>query len=129
MGLLGAFISGISVFILAIEETYTSAIAFVIVLALGESIWSPKLYEFSTMSAPEGREGVYVAISFAPVYLASVPVGTLSGWALSTFCGRNTAIEERHGQLMWFFIGLTTFSSFLVLLIFRRRLFPPEDME
>merc|ERR1712196_668506 len=33
------FIFCLSVFILAIEETYTSAFAFVIVLAIGESIW------------------------------------------------------------------------------------------
>mmetsp|Transcript_63524 Transcript_63524/g.98836 ORF Transcript_63524/g.98836 Transcript_63524/m.98836 type:complete len:575 (-) Transcript_63524:54-1778(-) len=127
--LLGAFISGASVYILAIEETYNAAIAFVIVLAVGESIWSPKLYEFSTMVAPEGREGIFVAISFAPVYLASVPVGALSGWALSTFCGRSTAPEERHGQLMWFIIGCFSFSSFVFLWLLRHRLFPPEDNE
>lgn len=116
-------------FILAIDETYTTALAFVGVLAFGESIWSPKLYEFSTMSAPDGREGVYVAISFAPVYLASVPVGSLSGWALSTFCGRSASPDQRHGQLMWFLIGLTTFSSFLALWYFQDRLFPPEERE
>jgi fucose permease len=127
--LIGAFISGISVYILAIEETYNSAIAFVIVLSIGESIWSPKLYEFSTMVAPEGREGIFVAISFAPVYLASVPVGALSGWALTTFCGRTTAPEERHGQLMWFIIGCFSFSSFVLLWLLRHRLFPPEDNE
>merc|ERR1719197_1459525 len=93
--LVGAFVSGISIFILSLEETYNSAIAFVAVLALGEAIWSPKLYEFSTMSAPEGREGIYVAITFAPVYLASVPVGWLSGWALTTFCSRTSTPEER----------------------------------
>lgn len=127
--LLGAFISGISGFVLAIEETYTSALGFVVILALGESIWSPKLYEFSTMAAPEGREGVYVAITFAPMYLSSVPVGVLSGWALSTFCGRNAAPEDRQGRLMWFLIALTSFSSFLILHFFRHRLFPPEDLE
>jgi len=127
--LLGAFISGISVFILSMEETYNSAIAFVIVIAVGESIWSPKLYEFSTMAAPEGREGIYVAISFAPMYLASVPVGWLSGWVLAAFCPRNSEPEERHGQLMWFIIALTSFSSYLLLCIFRHRLFPPDDID
>lgn len=127
--LVGAFISGASVFILSIEETYNSAFAFVAVIALGEAIWSPKLYEFSTMAAPEGREGIYVAISFAPMYLASVPVGWLSGWVLSIFCPRNAEPEERQGQLMWFIIGLTSFSSFLLMLIFRHRLFPPDEVD
>lgn len=121
--LIGAFISGISVFALAVEETYNSAIAFVVILAVGESIWSPKLYEYSTMAAPEGREGIFVAISFAPVYLASVPVGYLSGWALSVFCPRNSTPEDKRGKTMWFIIGLVSFSSFLLLACCRRRLF------
>ena len=29
-------------------------------MALGESIWSPRLYEYSTMVAPEGFEGTFV---------------------------------------------------------------------
>jgi len=127
--LIGAFISGLSVFILALEETYASAIAFVVVLAVGESIWSPKLYEFSTMAAPEGREGIYVAISFAPMYLASVPVGWLSGWVLAAFCPRNSLPEERHGQLMWFIIACTSFSSFALLCCCQHRLFPPDESD
>jgi len=127
--LVGAFISGISVFILSVEETYRSAIAFVFIIAIGEAIWSPKLYEYSTMAAPEGREGIFVAISFAPLYLSSVPVGYLSGWVLATFCPRNSAPEEKQGQLMWFIIGLTSLSSFCMLWMCRNRLFPPDDDE
>lgn len=125
--LCGAFISGLSVFILSLEETWNSAMAFVTVLAIGEAIWSPKLYEFSTMAAPEGREGIFVAITFAPVYLASVPVGWLSGWALTTFCSRDAPPEERQGQLMWFIIGCTSFSSFVLMWMCRGRLFPSES--
>ena len=40
--------------------SYVSALSFVIIMALGESIWSPRLYEYSTMVAPEGFEGTFV---------------------------------------------------------------------
>merc|ERR1719379_2844326 len=117
--LLGAFISGLSVFILSLEETYNSAMWFVTVLAIGEAIWSPKLYEFSTMSAPEGREGIYVAITMAPMYLASVPVGTLSGWALNRWCPKGSTFETRQTRLMWFVLGCIGFSSPAMLWLFR----------
>lgn len=36
--------------------SYANALAFVVIMAAGEAIWSPKLYEYSTMVAPEGCE-------------------------------------------------------------------------
>jgi len=131
----GAFVSGLSMFCLAAWESFSGAILFVCLLSLGEAIWSPKLYEFSTMSAPEGREGMYVAITMAPMYLASVPVGTLSGWALNRWVPKEVGVEGRHGQLMWFILGLIGFSSPVLLWAFRNRLFkagddkPPEEEE
>ena len=44
-----------------------------------DTIWSPTLYEFSTMAAIEGKEGMYLAITMAPMYLAALPVGLISG--------------------------------------------------
>jgi len=123
----GSFISGISVFFMAVHESYSSAIAFVLVLAIGESIWSPKLYEFSTMVAPEGREGMYVAITAAPIYLASVPVGALSGILLDNFCAKDAPPSQRQGQLLWFIIGCTAFASPILLLTFKKHLLKPGD--
>lgn len=123
----GAFVSGISIFCLSIWESFSGAVMFVMVLSIGEAIWSPKLYEFSTMAAPEGREGIYVAITMAPMYLASVPVGTLSGWALQQWCPKGSTAEERDTRLMWFVLGLIGFSSPALLWLFRRWLLRPGD--
>lgn len=125
--LYGALLSGISVFALAIWESYAGAILFVLILSLGDTMWSPKLYEFSTMAAAEGKEGMYLAITMAPMYLAALPVGLLSGWALKHWCPKDAPPEGRRAQLMWFVIGLTSFASPILLMIFRRRLILPED--
>eukprot|EP00434_Breviolum_minutum_P044979 symbB.v1.2.040237.t2/scaffold7092.1/size13377/1 len=118
----GSFISGISVFALSIWESYLGAVIFVL-----DTIWSPTLYEFSTMAAIEGKEGMYLAITMAPMYLAALPVGLISGWALATFCPQNVPAEERRSQLMWFIIGVTGFISPVALWIFQKRLILPED--
>ncbi|CAJ1349017.1 unnamed protein product [Effrenium voratum] len=124
----GSFISGISVFALAIWESYLGAVMFVLVLSLGEdTIWSPTLYEFSTMAAIEGKEGMYLAITMAPMYLAALPVGLISGWALATYCPQDVPPQERNSQLMWFIIGVTGFISPVLLYFFKKRLILPED--
>mmetsp|Transcript_51097 Transcript_51097/g.119091 ORF Transcript_51097/g.119091 Transcript_51097/m.119091 type:complete len:350 (+) Transcript_51097:2-1051(+) len=123
----GSFISGISVFALSIWESYLGAVIFVLVLSLGDTIWSPTLYEFSTMAATDGREGMYLAITMAPMYLAALPVGLISGWALGAFCPQNATVEDRRSQLMWFIIGITGFVSPVALWFFQKKLILPED--
>eukprot|EP00441_Pelagodinium_beii_P003259 CAMPEP_0197679862 /NCGR_PEP_ID=MMETSP1338-20131121/92359_1 /TAXON_ID=43686 ORGANISM="Pelagodinium beii, Strain RCC1491" /NCGR_SAMPLE_ID=MMETSP1338 /ASSEMBLY_ACC=CAM_ASM_000754 /LENGTH=196 /DNA_ID=CAMNT_0043260965 /DNA_START=119 /DNA_END=706 /DNA_ORIENTATION=- len=123
----GSFVSGISVFALCIWESYMGAVIFVLILSFGDCIWSPTLYEFSTMSGAEGQEGMYMAITMAPMYLAALPVGVMSGWALKVFCPKNGGPEDRHSTLMWFIIGCMGFASPLGLWLFRKRLILPED--
>lgn len=127
--LYGAFLSGVSVFALAIWESYFGAVFFVLLLSLGDTIWSPKLYEFSTMAAAEGKEGMFLAITMAPMYLAALPVGLLSGWALKHWCPKDSTPDQRHSQLMWFVIGLTSFASPLALFFLQHKLIRPEDEE
>ena len=50
---------------------------FVIQLSLGESIWSPRWYDYSMSVAPEGREGVFTAMASAPLFLGKFVTGTL----------------------------------------------------
>mgnify|MGYP000698511692 CR=1 FL=1 len=46
---------GFSPFILCIASTYATAIAWVVVLSIGEALWSPRLYEYAVIIAPKGR--------------------------------------------------------------------------
>jgi len=123
----GSFVSGISVFALCIWESYMGAVVFVLILSLGDCIWSPTLYEFSTMSGADGQEGMYMAITMAPMYLAALPVGLMSGWALKTFVPKDGAPEDNRASFMWFIIGMCSFVSPIGLWWFRRRLILPED--
>eukprot|EP00929_Paragymnodinium_shiwhaense_P024570 TRINITY_DN15074_c0_g1_i1.p1 TRINITY_DN15074_c0_g1~~TRINITY_DN15074_c0_g1_i1.p1 ORF type:complete len:569 (+),score=102.66 TRINITY_DN15074_c0_g1_i1:79-1785(+) len=124
----GSLLSGTSAFALAVEDSPMAAVFFVVLLSVGESIWSPKLYEYSTMAAPDGREGMYVALTFAPVYLASFFTGFLSGWLLENFCSKSHP-ETRNTQLLWFLVGLSGMSAPVLLMILRRTLFRDEEDE
>jgi len=133
--ILGAALSGFSPFFLAASESYLGAILWISVMSIGQAIWGPKLYEYSTMSAPTGREGLFVAITAAPIYLSSVPAGVMSGWLLENYCPRNSRPEERQGRLLWFWVGCSVVGSPIFLWIFRKKLLkrgedkPPEQSE
>lgn len=112
----GSYISAASVFALAISTSITACVIFVTVLSIGEAIWSPRLYDYAMQVCPEGREGTYMALSSAPLFLAKLPVGMLSGLLLQKYCPIDVGEgEERHSKQMWLIIGLLTASSPILL--------------
>jgi hypothetical protein len=108
----GTYVSAASVFILALSTSIWACIVFVTLLSIGEAIWSPRLYDYTVSVCPEGREGTFMALSSAPLFLAKLPVGFLSGILLQRYCPLTLDDgEERHSQTMWLIIGLLTASS------------------
>jgi POT family proton-dependent oligopeptide transporter len=115
----GTYISALSVFFLVLSTSVPACVMFVITLSIGEAIWSPRLYDYTTTVAPEGREGTYMALSSAPLFLAKLPVGVISGVLLQKYCPENLEEgEERHSKTMWLIIGLMSISSPLLITFF-----------
>lgn len=103
----------------AVHPLYVGIVLFVLFLSLGESLWSPRLYEYTAAIAPEGREGSYMALSILPFFIAKFFVGVLSGFLLQTYCPED---GPRDCQTMWLVIaamamitpvGLITLQRFL----------------
>ena len=120
----GAFISAISPFALAVGHSYSNAIIFVMILSVGEGIWSPRLYEYSVMIAEKGREGTYLALAAAPMFLATLLTGATSGILLDRFSPEN---GEKRPEIMWAIIGLTSFLSPVIMLALRGVIEKPDD--
>eukprot|EP00563_Minutocellus_polymorphus_P003825 CAMPEP_0181035188 /NCGR_PEP_ID=MMETSP1070-20121207/8193_1 /TAXON_ID=265543 /ORGANISM="Minutocellus polymorphus, Strain NH13" /LENGTH=371 /DNA_ID=CAMNT_0023112737 /DNA_START=164 /DNA_END=1278 /DNA_ORIENTATION=+ len=108
----GTYISAASVFFLVASTSVWATICFVSVLSVGEAIWSPRLYDYTMQMCKEGREGTYMALSSAPLFLAKLPVGFMSGYLLQKYCPEE---GERHSKMMWLIIGLTTAVSPILL--------------
>jgi MFS family permease len=103
--LVGSVISAGSVFILVLPASYFTIAAFYLLLAVGESLWSPRSYEYIATIAPRGRESSYMGLSGLPFFLAKLGALPMSGWLLSKYC---PAEGPRHASTMWLIIGLTT---------------------
>jgi len=122
----GSYISAASVFILAISTSIPASILFVVVLSVGESMWSPRLYDYTMSVVKEGREGTHMALSSAPLFLAKLPVGFMSGYLLQEYCPKD---GERHSKVMWLIIGLATAVSPILLTAFWSHVTPRPDEE
>eukprot|EP00957_Ditylum_brightwellii_P165668 12611984-Ditylum_brightwellii.AAC.1 len=85
------------------------------VLSIGEAIWSPRLYDYTMSISKEGREGTYMALSSAPLFLAKLPVGFMSGYLLQKYCPEE---GERNSKMMWLIIALSTVASPILLTVF-----------
>ena len=115
----GSYISAISVFFLVLSTSIWSSICFIIVLSIGEATWSPRLNDYTVSVSEEGREGTYMALSSAPLFLAKLPVGILSGVLLQKYCPETLDEGEgevqRHSRIMWLIIGSLTATSPILL--------------
>jgi hypothetical protein len=101
----------------AVNPLYVSIFLFIVLLSIGEALWSPRLYEYAAAIAPKGQEASYMALSLLPYFLAKFVVGGSSGWLLAKFC---PAEGPRHPEVMWFLIGLMALVTPLGTFIFRR---------
>ena len=99
----GSMVSGASLLVLALpwqwfdpeigRAHYLMSIMAMVVLSVGEVIWSPKLYEYTAAIAPKGQEGTYLGLSMVPWFLAKTVVSYFSGHLLVRWCPEG--IRER----------------------------------
>ncbi len=113
----GSIVSALSPFVLLAGPAYATILGMIILLSIGECLWSPRLYEYTAMIAPRGREASYMGMSSLPMFFAKMAVGPMSGFLLAQYC---PPTGERQSWKMWLIIGLTTLAGPLLILAFRR---------
>jgi hypothetical protein len=88
---------------------------FVVVLSVGEALWSPRLYEYVAVMAPKGREASYMGLTQLPMFAAKPLVGLMSGWLLASYCPEHGA---RSTGIMWTIVFATTLMGPVIALLF-----------
>eukprot|EP00929_Paragymnodinium_shiwhaense_P113911 TRINITY_DN82215_c0_g1_i1.p1 TRINITY_DN82215_c0_g1~~TRINITY_DN82215_c0_g1_i1.p1 ORF type:complete len:522 (+),score=65.78 TRINITY_DN82215_c0_g1_i1:254-1819(+) len=120
----GSWVTALSVLPMALSTSIPSVISFVVLLSVGEAFWSPRIYDYTVSVAPEGREGTFMSLASAPIFVAMLPVGWLSGHLLARYCpadpGDGTGTAERNSQVMWLIIGVLTLTSPVLLFSLER---------
>ena len=100
-----------------VHPLYVAIILCVVMYSIGESFYSPRLYEYPAAIAPKGQEGSYLALSMLPYFFAKFVVGSISGFLLARYC---PAEGPRNSQMIWLIVGLMALVSPVGLIVFRR---------
>ncbi len=98
-----------------------------IILSIGEIIWSPKLQESTAAVAPPGQEGSYLGMSLLPYFVAKTFITLLSGHLLTRFCPEGIQPQIVAGTLpfwrspeaMWLILCGFAVLGLLVALVFK----------
>jgi MFS family permease len=102
-----------------VNPWYVSIFLFIVILSIGESIYSPRLYEYAAAIAPKGQEGSYMALSYLPFFLAKLCVTTFSGVLLQKYCPET---GPRQSNTLWLIIALTTTIAPIGLIALRSKI-------
>lgn len=99
----GAMVSAFALFPLALpwnlfsaniaQAHYIMAILCMVIVTVGEVIWSPKLNEYTAAIAPKGQEGTYLGFSMIPWFLAKTVVSYLSGYMLQRWSPETVEVD------------------------------------
>jgi len=113
----GGLVSALSLFVLAIpsygQMTYIYSVIALVVLTIGEVVWSPRLNEYTAAIAPEGQEGTYLGLSMVPYFFAKLVVSSLSGHMLVRWVPEDMGERLRAGTVsfldspsfLWILLG------------------------
>ena len=129
----GKFFTGLG---WSLESGYLALIlAQIVVFAVGEVIWSPRLQEYTVTIAPKGREGSYLSFSVLPMFLAKPLNGFLSGRLLAEYCPEGVLDEISAGtrsytegpEMMWVIFAVIAISSPILIILLRNVIRPDES--
>ena len=90
------------------DPQLTGPVLFVVLVSIGEALWSPRLYEYVAVMAPPGREASYMGLTQLPMFAAKPLVGLMSGSLLATFCPEDGAADL---TMLWGVIFATTLAG------------------
>jgi dipeptide/tripeptide permease len=137
MLIFGAMISACSLLVLVMpwqffgsnmpQAYFTMSLVMMVVLSVGEVIWSPKLNEYIAEIAPAGQEGSYLGMSMVPWFAAKLVVGAISGHLLLRWVPEGIGLGLQAGtvdfwdrpEAMWLILFVWAISGPLIALLFR----------
>jgi MFS family permease len=142
----GAMFSALALFPMALPWTiygmpigpahYLMALLCMVLVTIGEVVWSPKLNEYTAAIAPKGQEGAYLGMSLIPWFLAKTVVSFLSGHMLErwspekvTVSGVEVPLQQaminhqldywQRPEAMWLVLGLYAMAGCILALLLR----------
>jgi MFS family permease len=105
----GTLVMGSSAFILALGPNPLTLIGYIVMMTVGEAMWSARFLQYATEIAPEGRAGQYQGVAQLPWFLTKFLVPLLySGRMMEQYCPAGGPQDTRTMWLIFGFIAIAT---------------------
>jgi dipeptide/tripeptide permease len=107
-------------FVMGLVPTIAGAVAAMILFAIGESIQSPRFYEYVANLAPPEQVGTYMGFAFLPIAIGTFIAGWSSGYLVRRYVeGANPDAPQ-----MWFVVGVYGVVSTILMVLYDRFVAP-----
>ncbi len=114
----GTFVMAAPAFLLAIGPYWWTLYLYLIIMTVGEAMWSPRFLQYAAEIAPEGRTGEYMGVAQLPWFLTKVLVPLLySGYMMDRYCPAPATGRAVSTQPMWLIFGVIAMGSCVLLLL------------
>jgi proton-dependent oligopeptide transporter, POT family len=120
MMIAGTLVMAAPTFLLVLGPSMVTLFGFLILMTIGEAMWSPRFLQWVAEVAPEGMTGIYMGIGQFPWFLTKVITSLYSGWFLMNYCPAGVPPSEMHTGTMWFFYGLIAMISPIGLVLAKK---------
>jgi POT family proton-dependent oligopeptide transporter len=119
MMIAGTLIMALPPFFLAFGPRVDTLIAYLVVMSIGEAMWSPRFLQWVAEIAPKNMTGIYMGIGQFPWFLTKMITSLYSGWFLMRYCPAGTPAAHLHTGTMWLVYGVIAVATPLGLLLAR----------
>ena len=114
MMVVGTFIMAAPSFLLVIGPSFWTLLGFLVIMATGEAMWSPRFLQYAAEIAPEGRTGAYMGVAQFPWFLTKVIAPLYSGHVMARYCPEQ---GPQNTEMMWLIFGGIAMGSTVLLIL------------
>jgi proton-dependent oligopeptide transporter, POT family len=108
--ILGTLITALGWLVISVHPRVWTAVAALMVVALGEIIQSPRYYEYISRLAPSGQQGTYMGFAFLPIGIGSLIGGKFGGMLIHHF----GEVQHQPERIWWPVIGVGVATAVLL---------------
>jgi MFS family permease len=120
MMILGTTVMAAPTFILALGPSFTTLIAYLVIMTIGEAMWQPRFLQWVAEIAPKNMTGIYMGIGQFPWFLTKVITSLYSGWFLMKYCPADTPVSDLNTETMWLIYGFIAMISPIGLILAKK---------
>jgi MFS family permease len=116
----GTLIMALPTFFLVIGPHLVPFLAFVLLMSIGEAMWSPRFLQWIAEVAPPGKTGLYMGIGQFPWFLTKFVTGLYSGYFVATYIPKPETGLPTNTEVMWLIYGIIAMISPVALILARK---------